>query len=237
MKCLTILAAFATLLVPALADDNSQIKADDNSQIKADDNFQIKAFGNLDQADASINLSNTGASWGKNISTPAGVFLGTGNICANVYVFAPDEELIGCSSFLLTPNELVSFSLRNELSSNFLTLHISSTLTPGIPTSVVVKLVTSAACVPDTNRSSSTFGHCLVPPTLAAAASSCNPATVGQVNGQPLTGGLVAWGTNALKNTSTTPATYGISQTHFERGELSAQELARITSSCAFTRI
>ena len=217
MKCLTILAAFATLLFPALADDNSQIKATDN--------FQIKAFVNLNVGlpDAFINMSNTGASWGKNIETPAGHFVATGNICANVYVFAPDEELIACCSCFLTPNALASYSLKNDL--------ISNTLTPSAPTSVVVKLVTSAACVPDTNPSSSTFGHC--PPKVTPAAS-CNPATVGQVNGQPLTGGLVAWGTNAVKNTTTTPATYGMTEEHFEHGELSAQELARATQECTF---
>ena len=51
----------------------------------------------------------------------------------NVYTFSPDEQLVSCCSCPLTPNGLASLSVRNDL--------ISNTLTPGVPTGVVVKLL------------------------------------------------------------------------------------------------
>ena len=62
------------------------------------------------------------------------------NICANVYTFSPDEQLISCCSCIVTPNALVSLSARNDL--------ISNTLTPAVPNSIVVKLIatTGVSC-------------------------------------------------------------------------------------------
>ena len=92
------------------------------------DAFQVRYAANLISAgDAVINISNSGT---QNV---AGLLT---NICANVYAFSPDEQLISCCSCTVTPNALVSLSANTDLTSN--------TLTPARPNSIMVKLVASA---------------------------------------------------------------------------------------------
>ena len=97
--------------------------------ITADSPFQVRYAANVGPntaGDSVVNITNTGASGG--------------NICVNVYTFSPDEQEISCCSCIVTPNALVSLSVKNDL--------ISNTLTPAIPGSVVVKLLatTGGAC-------------------------------------------------------------------------------------------
>ena len=97
--------------------------------ITADSPFQVRYAANVGPntpGDSVVNITNTGASGG--------------NVCVNVYTFSPDEQEISCCSCVVTPNGLVSLSVKNDL--------ISNTLTPAIPGSVVVKLLatTGGAC-------------------------------------------------------------------------------------------
>ncbi len=86
------------------------------------DAFQVRYASNLNIGDSVINITNAGTSGG--------------NICANVYTFSPDEQLISCCSCTVTPNALVSLSANGDL--------VSNTLTPAHPTSIVVKILASA---------------------------------------------------------------------------------------------
>jgi hypothetical protein len=168
-----------------------------------DSPFQVRYASNLPIGDSVINITNTGASSTTALPTQ------NGNLCVNVYTFSPDEQLISCCSCLVTPNGLVSLSARNDL--------ISNTLTPGVPTSIVIKLLGSAG----------------------TTASSCNASTPGTgANG--LTTGMAAWGTtiHALPITPGSPATtYGVTESPFTAATLSAAELTRITTLCGFIQI
>jgi hypothetical protein len=92
------------------------------------DAFQVRYAANLNIGDSVINITNAGTQ-----NTAAGALT---NICANVYTFSPDEQLISCCSCVVTPNALVSLSANSDL--------VSNTLTPAHPTSIVVKLVATA---------------------------------------------------------------------------------------------
>lgn len=165
--------------------------------------FQIRYASNLDIGDSVVNLTNTGVNSTMSFPTQ------DGNICVNVYAFSPDEQLVTCCSCLVTPDGLVSLSARNDL--------ISNTLTPGVPTAIVVKLVATAG-------------------TGAAAPNICNPATVNTGTNLPVSG-LSAWGTtlHALPLTPGSPATtYGETETPFTLATLSAAELQRIGTLCGF---
>ena len=166
----------------------------------ADDSFfQVHYASNLPIGDSVINATNTGAS--STVALPTQ----NGNICMNVYTFSPDEQLISCCTCPITPDGLVSLSARNDL--------ISNTLTPGVPTSIVIKLVGSTGT------------------------PACNASTVTFLGDNKLVQGLAAWGTtiHALPVTPGSPATtFGVTETAFTNSTLSAAELVRITSLCGF---
>src|SRR6185312_1900910 len=104
-----------------------------NPVVSLDGNFQVKSFSNLGSGDSVINISNTGAI-GSVIASGTSASI-AGSFCVNVYTFSPDEQEVSCCSCPVTPNGLVSLSVKNDL--------ISNTLTPAVPTSVVVKLTAS----------------------------------------------------------------------------------------------
>jgi hypothetical protein len=165
-----------------------------------DDAFQVRYASNLTVGDSVVDLTNTGT------SATAGAFGQiSGSICVNVYTFDPAEELISCCACSITPNGLQSLSVRNDL--------IRNTLTPAVPTSVVIKLVATAggAC----NASSPTAGS--------------------------LASGLRAWGTTIhalptaqVPGPAAAQISFGITETAFSNGGLSAAELAHLTTFCGF---
>ena len=166
--------------------------------------YLIRYLSNLNVGDSFINITNTGAGGaGLAAGTSAST---TGAICANIYAFSPDEQLVSCCSCPVTPNGLVSLSARSDL--------ISNTLTPAVPTSLVVKLL---ATVP--------------------IGGSCVGSSV---SGTPLNlaPGLAAWATTLHLMDSGSAAT---TETPFLAGTLSTGgavagigELARLTQLCTF---
>jgi hypothetical protein len=154
------------------------------------DAFQVRYASNLGVGDSVVNITNAGTA-----NTAAGALT---NLCANVYTFSPDEQLIACCACSVTPNALVSLSARNDL--------ISNTLTPAVPTSIVIKLV-------------------------ATVQGTCNASTV---TAAALAPGLRAWGTTLHATTTGGAATFAVTETEFATAGLSAGELARITSLCGF---
>jgi hypothetical protein len=104
------------------------------TNITVDGPFLVRYAANLNMADSVFDITNGGARGaGLSSGTSASV---TGAICANVYTFSPDEQMIACCSCPVTPNGLVSLSAQKDL--------ISNALTPAVPTSIVVKLLGSA---------------------------------------------------------------------------------------------
>jgi hypothetical protein len=178
------------------------------AQITTDSPFQVRYAGNLSVSDSYVNITNTGAIGADLASNSAGTADAaarvTGAICANVYVFSPDEQMISCCSCPVTPNGLVSLSARNDL--------ISNTLTPAVPTAIVVKVLGSR-------------------PTRQGSNLSCNgsAAAPGEANIVP---GLVAWGTS-IHAGPTAGAFFG-TETQFAPAALSAGEFNRLTQLCTF---
>jgi hypothetical protein len=99
--------------------------------ITTNDFLQISYASNLNIGDSYVNFTNSGATVANGVSQ---------NLCINLYIFDPQEELISCCTCSVTPNGLVSLSVVKSL--------ISNPLTPAIPTAVVVEALAtpSAPC-------------------------------------------------------------------------------------------
>ncbi|MBY0502296.1 MAG: hypothetical protein K2X03_00195 [Bryobacteraceae bacterium] len=172
--------------------------------------YQVRYASNLNVGDSVINITNTGAMGaGLAAGTTAAT---TGAICVNVYAFSPDEQMISCCSCPVTPNGLVSLSANRDLTSN--------TLTPAVPTSIVIKLV---ATVPVANSC-----------TNSASTLTTAPLT--------LANGMLAWGTTVHAGPTAGSAPV-ITETAFAPATLSNAagapaanigEAARLTQLCNF---
>jgi hypothetical protein len=81
-------------------------------------------------ADQSIRLVNVGE-FGTPLSSPVG------DICANVYVFDANQEMVSCCSCRITPNGLLSVSVANSLTNN--------PVTSVVPVSGAVKIISTVA--------------------------------------------------------------------------------------------
>ena len=167
---------------------------------EADDAFQVRYAANLGAGQSVINLTNAGSNGG---------YEPWGNICANVYVFAEDQQLIACCACQLTPNHLQTLSVQTDL--------ISNTLTPGVPIGVTVGLL--ATEVPDS-------GTC----------DAAHPGGGENVNGNgefdvDTVPGLRAWGTTLH---AAPGGGYALTETEFSKASLHDSELYRMISLCGF---
>jgi len=160
--------------------------------------FQIGYAANLTIGDSGLNISNDGAQGGFYPNA-----LGTGNLCVNIYTFDPSEEEVSCCACLVTPNGLNSLSAREDL--------ISNTLTASVPTSIVIKLLSS------------------VPATSAKGTFTiCNPGGTAQT----FKPGMLAWGYTL--EPAAVPGTFGPVNVHYISGTPNPAELNGLTSVCQF---
>jgi hypothetical protein len=153
------------------------------------DSYQVGYASNLAAGDTTVNLTNTGV---RNGFDPAG------GVCVNVYAFDPSEELVACCSCYVSPDGLRSVSVKEDL--------ISNTLTPGVPSSVVIKLLGSAP--------------------ITGACSASSPTVTN------LVGGTRAWGTSLHQNA--TAGGYKVTENVFQNSVLSESELSKLTTYCEF---
>ena len=170
--------------------------------------YQVRYLSNLNVVDSFVNISNVGALSGND---PAG------RICANIYVFDPNEEPVSCCACPVTPNGLVSLSARDSLVANPLTFNN--------PNSLVVKIVYTAM----------TGGACdagqLPLPAPLPVSFPVNPADIGLVRGG------VAWAVTPhgyIPSGQTNPTEYRMTETPFLNAELSPTEYVKLVSVCRF---
>lgn len=210
MKLRTVLMASAIFVMPAFA--------------QTEGNYLIRYITNSTTAGAVVNISNTGSSIGQTYFANGANFTASGNICANVYVFSPDEELQECCSCLVTPNALKYLTAADLTTNN---------ATPTTYTSFVIKITASIAqagssptlCTPYNTPSGAVptgvgFGGI----TTTASSVGLQPASPGNsTTNQVLGTGLVAWGTTIHFNSFTEAET----ETAFTNGQLSTGELTQ----------
>ncbi len=132
-KLLAILGILALVPCLALAQGSYYVDYYSNNFAAGQETLQI---GGVDQIIRIINVGTLG--------TPLTV--PSGDICANVYVFDANQELLACCAAELTPNELASAEVHRQLTNN--------TVTQVVPPSGVIKVVLAqvpgGGCTPTT---------------------------------------------------------------------------------------
>jgi len=145
------------------------------SQVSLDNAFQTRYASNLNIGDSVVNISNTGARGGVTLNSGTSASTG-GAICANVYAFSPDEQMVSCCSCPVTPNGLVSLSAKSDL--------VSNTLTPATPNSIVVKILATVPVGGSCTNSAAGVATATLAPGLVAwgttlhSNTSTSPATI-----------------------------------------------------------
>ena len=170
----------------ALAGAFLSVAAFAQNPITADSPYQIRYASNLSIGDSVVNISNTGSRGGVTLQSGTSASIG-GSVCANVFVFTPDEEIVSCCSCPVTPNGLVSLSAQKDL--------IVNPLTRATPTSVVIKLVASVPVGGSCNNSAAAIGTATLAPGMVAWGTTLHANT------------SAAAGTYAVTETAFTPAT------------------------------
>jgi hypothetical protein len=80
-----------------------------------------------------VRIINTGQ-----IGSPIDPATNFGQVCANIYVFDANQEMISCCSCPITANGLLELSVNNQL--------LSNTLTTQVPRDGVIKIVADRGC-------------------------------------------------------------------------------------------
>jgi hypothetical protein len=181
--------------------------------------YMVHHFSNLNSADSYIDLTNDGSfvtsvasgmvSFGQDAAP--GATSQTQNICANVYAFDANEEIVSCCTCPITANGLKSLSVKNDLASN--------TLTPGVPLALVVKLIATTPVVAFSSSGSAAITN----GCDATAAPYPFTAFTGSGNYTFAAFSLHAWGVTPHLNTSA--GAYGLTETEFSQASLSSPEL------------
>ena len=100
------------------------------------DTFKVNYFANANTTgclDGTLRITNVGTQVGSKADP-------SGNLCALIYVFDPQQELSECCGCKITPDGLLTLSVDNDLTSNTLT---NIPLVTGD-----VKIVSSTSCSP-----------------------------------------------------------------------------------------
>jgi hypothetical protein len=116
-----------------------------------------------------------------------------GDVCAMIYVFAPDQQLEACCGCLVTPNGLLTLSVNNNLNTNV--------LSPLGPTaSGVIEVVESLPNVPPGSP-------------RPGSSPTCDPATPSIVAGIPGLFGFAALAVEGTHIQDTGSGTFGTTET------------------------
>ncbi len=236
MKILSV-ASLAALILPVglFAQVTATPTTLNASGSGLEDAFQVNYASQLNNGDSVLNITNAGTSAVTTSLTAApNTSAGMGNICVNIYVFNPDEELEACCSCKLTPNELISFAYIGPLPGPHGTSNpglLANTANPSLTsfTSAVTKLVATngATC----NNTAPTTG----PNGKAGNVTAAVP--FGTVTTNTLAAGLTAWSTHSHPtNGAVLPngnLPVNVTETRFEPKGLSQGEANFLANTCA----
>jgi len=193
----------------------------------ARDAYYLGYYGNAQMAlpPAELNIVNPGSTGGYSVFDPTAPG-DKGDLCANIYVFTSDQEMVECCSCYLSPNGLRTLNIDVDLTSN--------PLTSTTPHTGLIKIISSDI------DSSQSDGAC--------SGVSTNPAqraVFTDVATQPYypEGSLRTWSTHVRP---TTPSLITVTEASFRKSDIGQQvvwgnetrdgssELSKLQQQCHF---
>lgn len=164
--------------------------------------------------DAQMHVVNPGSTGGYGAAdeSPAAAPQG-GDLCANIYVFTSDEQMIDCCSCKISPNGMQGFSLALDL--------VGNPLTGLVPKAGAIKVIASQG--PGSPGS-------LNPPPIGPTdlvAGPCDAGTTYTPAGQ-----LQSWVTHVRSLPTGAGASHAVTEIPFSAAALSASELTKVQSQC-----
>ena len=204
-----LVAIALTCLVPTLAFGQDSVLS-----VQGSGSYDIGYYVNANMGfpDAQLHVTNPGSTGGFGSGDPTTIK--GGDLCANVYVFTPDQQLAECCSCKITPNGMQSFSLNNDLTKN--------PYTPGVQHSGAIKIVAS-------------FGGgrrgAGLPPTPNNATNSdvkfCDAGSDYWPSGR-----LESWITHTRTLGVALGAAYTVTEINFQDAQLSYSEMKKLEQQC-----
>jgi len=201
-----------TLLVSAIAYGQTDTVTSDSEGHA----YSIAYFTHANESSVPagvVHIVNNGSTGGFGLPDPD---IGPGDLCANIYVFREDQELVECCSCKISPNGMIGVNVNTQLAAN-----------PGDGTPIHqgdIKVVSShgggrhGAGLPE-------------PPSVddRSHAYPCDPTTSWYPRGE-----LEAWITHVRPNTvSSTPA-YFSTEVDFSAARLSHSEEEKMQQRCFY---
>jgi hypothetical protein len=188
-------------------------------------NYMIGYYTGANQGlpDAQMHIVNPGSNGGYGTAsnspsaTPAG-----GDLCANIYVFTSDEQMIACCSCKVSPNGMQGFSLATDL--------VGNPLTGIVPHAGAIKVIASAGGGPPGSLGTPPPG----PGTSAVSGLACDAgsdyATPLRQIATPLQ--LQTWITHVRPLGTPFGAADAVTEIPFSGVALSPSELTKVQNQC-----
>jgi len=167
--------------------------------------------GNAGLPDAQMHVVNPGSTggFGNPDESPTAIPQG-GDLCANVYVFTPDQQMIACCSCKVSPNGMQGFSLATDL--------IGNPLTSTVPHAGAIKVVSTLGGGQPGSLNAPPPG-----PTVATSGLACDAGSFGPLGGELET---------AITHVRALGASLGVTEIGFETARISDSEYTKLVTQC-----
>ena len=161
---------------------------------------------------AQLHVTNPGSTGGFGAGETSSSVAG-GDLCANVYVFTPDQQLAECCSCKISPNGMQAFDVTTDLTAN--------PFTPATPQLGAIKIVASFG---GSQRGAG------LPPTPLSSSNKPQPCDAGSAYWPQ--GRLESWVTHVRPLGTSLGAAYTVTEINFLDAQLSWSELKKLEQEC-----
>jgi len=209
--------------------------AQSTTSVSGWDSYYVGYYGNANMGfpNAEVNIVNPGSTGGYSAYDPFGPSTPDGDLCANIYVFTADQEMVECCSCFVSPNALRTLSLDGDLTAN----PLANTGVVPPPHGGVIKIVSSFTELSGDVCSTTFTNPAGATKSLSVAATDYSPF-----------GSLRSWITHSRETITGISPLFTQTETAFRREDLSrdgsgpmryngGSELTKLQEQCQFLQV